>query len=51
MAKAFGVQEATIGQISSAEKAGVYFGPALGTDPAQDVQAQDSTGAPQGSTG
>ena len=43
MAQAFGVQEATIGQISSAEKAGVYFGPALGTDPAQEVQAQDSS--------
>ncbi len=44
MAKAFGVQEATIGQISSAEKAGVYFGPALGTDPAQQLQTQGTTG-------
>ena len=57
LAKAFGVQEATIGQISSAEKAGVYFGPALGTDPAQQLQTQDSTTnvtpvtTTQGSTG
>ena len=42
MAQAFAVQEATIGQISSAEKAGVYFGPALGTDPAEELQSQDS---------
>ena len=44
MAKAFGIDEATIGQISSAEQAGVYSGPALGIDPAQQVQQQD--GAP-----
>lgn len=50
MAQAFGVQEATIGQISSAEKAGVYFGPALGTDPAQEVQAQDSSSSTQPAT-
>jgi len=43
LAKAFGIQEATIGQISSAEKAGVYLGPALGTDPAQQLQAQNGT--------
>ena len=41
MAKAFGIDEATIGQISSAEQAGVYSGPALGVDPAQQVQQQD----------
>ena len=52
LAKAFGVQEATIGQISSAEKAGVYLGPALGTDPAQQLQQQNgSTTAPTGTTG
>ncbi len=51
MAQAFGVQEATIGQIASAEKAGVYFGPALGTDPAQEVQAENSTGTTQGAAG
>ncbi len=38
MAKAFGVEEATIAQIASAEQAGVYYGPSLGTDPAQQVQ-------------
>jgi penicillin-binding protein 2 len=36
-AKALGVDEATIGQIASAEAAGVYSGPALGTDPAQEL--------------
>ena len=44
MAKAFNIDEATIGQISSAEQAGVYAGPALGVDPASEVQRQD--GAP-----
>lgn len=43
LARAFGVEEATIGQISSAEEAGVYFGPALGADPAEEVQSQNST--------
>lgn len=57
LAKAFGVQEATIGQISSAEQAGVYFGPALGTDPAQQLQTENTTPSVtpattiQGSTG
>ena len=41
MAKAFGIDEATIGQISSAEQAGVYSGPALGFDPAKALQQQD----------
>ncbi|MGI9117591.1 MAG: penicillin-binding transpeptidase domain-containing protein, partial [Gaiellales bacterium] len=41
MAKAFGIDEATIGQIAAAEQAGVYSGPALGTDPAQQLQQQN----------
>jgi penicillin-binding protein 2 len=43
MAKAFGIDEATIGQIAAAEAAGVYSGPALGVDPAQ---AQADPNAP-----
>ena len=41
LAKAFGVNEATIGQISAAEQAGVYSGPGLGVDPAQQLQQQN----------
>jgi len=41
LAKAFGVSEATIGQISAAEQAGVYSGPGLGIDPAQQLQQQN----------
>ncbi len=37
MAKALGVEEATIAQIQQAEEAGVYFGPDRSTDPAAEI--------------
>ncbi len=43
MAKAFGINEATIAQVAQAERAGVYSGPSLGTDPAQQVQQDQAT--------
>ena len=46
MAKAFGIDEATIGQISAAEQAGVYSGPAIGVDPAQAAQQEADPNAP-----
>ena len=46
LAKAFGVEEATIGQISAAESAGVYSGPAIGVDPAQEAQQAADPNAP-----
>jgi penicillin-binding protein 2 len=42
MAKALGIDEATIGQIASAEQAGVYSGPVIGTDPAQGLQGENN---------
>jgi len=41
MAKAFGVDEATIAQVQQAQEAGVYDGPALGRDPAREAQRTD----------
>ena len=46
MAKAFGIDEATIGQISAAEQAGMYSGPAIGVDPAQAAQQAADPNAP-----
>jgi penicillin-binding protein 2 len=41
MARAFGVDEATIAQVQQAQEAGVYDGPALGRDPAREAQRAD----------
>ncbi|MEY4226402.1 MAG: hypothetical protein RL190_1159 [Actinomycetota bacterium] len=41
MARAFGVDEATIAQVQQAQEAGVYDGPALGRDPAREAQRVD----------
>lgn len=41
MARAFGVDEATIAQVQQAQEAGVYDGPALGRDPAREAQRTD----------
>ena len=46
LAKAFGIDEATIGQVSAAESAGVYSGPGLGIDPAQQLQQDQQPNAP-----